>query len=259
MAEVNIADLHLGKLCWHGDTGENYDIKIGRDVFRRIVGEIADQLRGMALEYITIVWCNDFFNSDTIDKTTTAGTPQDTDVRWQKLFNLGVDLLVEATDIFAGIAPVRMFYTASNHDELTSYHAIKYLSAWFRGDERVEIDTDAMPRKYMLYGITLLGFGHGEKEGSGGSRDKASRLASMMPIEAPELWGHAKCREFHAGHLHSEQMIQEINGVIVRRISAPPAADTYHVKHGYIGAVRKAQTFLYDRERGLLQIINTPV
>lgn len=259
MAEVNIADLHLGKLCWHGDTGGNYDSKIARDMFYGMIGEIAEQLRRNPLEYITFVWTNDFFNSDTIDKTTTAGTPQDTDVRWQKMFNMGVDMLVAATDILAGIAPVKMFYTASNHDELNAYHAIKYLSAWFRNDHRVEIDTDAKPRKYLLYGSTLLGFGHGDKEGPGGTKDKASRLASMVPIEAPELWGQSRYREFHAAHLHSEQMIQEINGVIVRRISAPTAADTYHTTSGYLGAVRKAQSFLYDKERGLMQIINTPV
>lgn len=259
MAEINIADLHLGKLCWHGDTGGNYDSKIARDMFYGVIGEIAEQLRRKPLEYITFVWTNDFFNSDTIDKTTTAGTPQDTDVRWQKMFNMGVDMLVAATDILAGIAPVRMFYTASNHDELSAYHAVKYLSAWFRNDPRVGIDTDAKPRKYVLYGNTLLGFGHGDKEGPGGTKDKASRLASMVPIEAPELWGQSRFREFHAAHLHSEQMIQEINGVIVRRISAPTAADTYHTTSGYLGAVRKAQSFLYDKERGLMQIINTPV
>ena len=37
------------------------------------------------------------------------------------------------------------------------------------------------------------------------------------------------------------------------------ARDTYHTTHGYMGAVRKAQTFVYDKERGLVQAINTPV
>ena len=54
-------------------------------------------------------------------------------------------------------------------------------------------------------------------------------------------------------------MIQEINGVIVRRISSPTALDTYHTTRGYMGAVRKAQTFLYHKERGLVHTINTPV
>lgn len=261
MAEVNVADIHLGKLCWHGDTGANYDSKIAREVFYGIIAEVVDVLNPMAeqLDYITFVWTNDFFNSDTIAKTTTLGTPQDTDRRWQSLFNTGVEMLVAATGMLAEVAPVKMFYTASNHDEVSAYHAIKYLGAWFRNDPRVEVDADAKPRKYMLYGNTLLGFGHGDKEGGGGTRDKASRLASAMPIEAAHLWGQAKFREFHAAHLHSEQMIQEINGVIVRRISSPTAADTWHTSSGYIGAVRKAQSFLYDKERGLMQIINTPV
>ncbi|NLM09053.1 MAG: hypothetical protein GX215_09020 [Clostridiales Family XIII bacterium] len=73
------------------------------------------------------------------------------------------------------------------------------------------------------------------------------------------MWAKAKYHEIHAAHLHSEQMIEEINGVIVRRISSPTATDTYHYESAYIGAVRKAQTFIYDKERGLVHTINTPV
>lgn len=259
MAEVNIADLHLDKLCWHGDTGNNYDHKIARDVFNRIIAEIADALSGKPLEYINFVWANDFFNSDTITKTATAGTPQDSDVRWQKMFNVGTEMLVGAIDTLRQIAPVKSFYTPSNHDELNGYHALQFLAAWFRRDDDVEINIDAFPRKYQLYGNTLIGYCHGSTENANGTKDKASRLASLMPIEAADLWGRAKYREMHTAHLHSEQMIQEINGVIVRRISSPTAYDTWHTVSGFVGAVRKAQTFLYDRERGLMQILNTPV
>ena len=252
MAEVNIADLHLGRLSWHGDTGYNYDHKIARNLFMDIVSEVYHELKQKQLEFITFVWTNDFFNSDTILKTTTQGTPQDTDVRWQKLFNVGVDLLVDAIVILSELAPVKTFYTASNHDEITSYHAIKYLEAWFRKDQSITINTDARPRKYQLYGNTLIGYTHGDKE-------KPARLASMIPNEARTLWGSSVMREMHAAHLHSEHAIEEVNGVIVRRISSPTAPDTWSDKAGYVTAVRKAQTFLYDRERGLLQIINTPV
>lgn len=259
MAEVNLADLHVGKLAWHGDTPENYDYKIARDMFYQIINEAYQELQDKPIEYITFVWSNDFFNSDTIDQTTTAGTRQDTDVRWQKLFNVGVEMLVSAVDMLSQIAPVKTFYTPSNHDEVNGYHALKYLEAWFRKDPNVEVNTDAYPRKYQLYGNTLIGYTHGDKENSKGTKEKASRLASLMPIEASELWSKSKFREFHAAHLHSEQMIQEINGVIVRRISSPTAADTYHTTYGYLGAVRKAQVFIYDKERGLKQVINIPV
>jgi hypothetical protein len=259
MAEVNIADLHLSKLCWRGDTPENYDYKIARDTFYGIIGEICAQLRDKPIEYITFVWANDYFNADTIDQTTTAGTRQDCDVRWQKTYNVGVEMLVRGIEMLAAIAPVKTFYTPSNHDEVNGYHALKYLEAWFRADDRINVSIDAYPRKYQLYGNTLIGYCHGDKEESRGTKERASRLASLMPIEAADLWGKAKYREMHTAHLHSEQMIQEINGVIVRRISSPTALDTWHTTNGFMGAVRKAQTFMYDKERGLMQVINTPV
>jgi len=259
MAEVNMADLHLGKLCWHGETPENFDYKIARDTYYRIIAEIAEELKGKPLEYITFVWANDFFNTDTINNTTTKLTPQDVDVRWPKMFNVGVEMLVRGIEMLEELAPVKTFYTPSNHDEVNGYHALKYLEAWFRRDDNVTVDIDAYPRKYQLYGNTLIGYCHGDKEESKGTKERASRLASLMPLEAANLWAQARTREFHAAHLHSEQMIQEINGVIVRRISSPTAADVYHTTHGYMGAVRKAQTFLYDKDRGLKQVINTPV
>ena len=110
MAEVNLADLHFGKLCWHGDTGNNFDYKIATQVFRDIIERIYHELPE-GLDYITFVWANDFFNSDTIEQTTTAGTRQDVDVRWQKMFNKGVELLVEAITLFSELAPVKTFYT----------------------------------------------------------------------------------------------------------------------------------------------------
>ncbi len=259
MAEINISDLHLGKLCWHGDTPENYDHKIAQRVFFQIIGEIIEQLREKPIEYITFVWTNDFFNSDNPEKTTTAGTPQDTDIRDKKLFNVGVEMLVRAIEMLTAVAPVKTFYTPSNHDESTAYHALQFIRAWFRHDPNVEVNQDAYPRKYILYGQTLIGYTHGDKENAQGSKDKASRLASLMPIEAIDLWGKAIYHEMHAHHLHSEQMVQEINGVIVRRISSPTALDTYHTTYGYMGAVRKAQVFLYDKDRGPLHVINVPV
>lgn len=260
MCEINIADLHLGKLCWYGNTGENYDYKIARDIYYEMLSEIITEVKRHSLEYITFVWANDFFNADTPANTTTGLTPQECDVRWQKMFNVGVEMLVNGIGMMQELrVPIKTFYTPSNHDEVNGYHALKYLEAWFRSDSSMDINTDAYPRKYQMYGNTLIGYTHGNKENSKSSKEKASRLASLMPIEAPDMWSKSKTREFHAAHLHSEQMIQEINGVIVRRISSPTAADTYHATNGYIGAVRKAQTFLYDKDRGHVQTIHTPV
>ena len=260
MAEVNLADCHLGKLAWHGDTGADFDHKIAIEICKDVVDRICSELVRYDLDYILFVWTNDFFNSDTIGNTTTGGTPQDVDCRWQKMFNVGCDLLVWIIEQLRTIAPVKTFYTASNHDQMTSYYAIRYLSAWFKNDEFVEIDFDASPRKYIKYGNTLLGFSHGDKEGRESlSKEKASRLASCMPNEARELWGQTAFHELHAAHLHSEQMIQEINGVIVRRVSSPTGTDTYHSEYAWLGAVRKIQTFIWDKDYGNEVIYNTVI
>lgn len=260
MAEVNIADLHLGKLCWHGNTGENYDHKIAKRNFESIVDRICDDLSGMDLDHILFVWSNDYFNSDNEESSTTKGTLQDTDIRFEKLFKVGTQMLCWAVERFKQIAPVRTFRIPSNHDNVLSLAALVVLQAWFRDDQQVMIDDDVRPRKYILFGNSLTGFCHGDTEGrESKSSDKASRLASLMPNEARELWAKALYCEMHAGHLHSEQMIQEINGVIVRRISSPTASDTWHTESGYIGSTRKAMTFIYDVSDGIVQIIHTPV
>lgn len=259
MAEVNIADLHLGKLCWHGDTAEDYDYKIARRIFGEIVAEICEELKAQPIEKILFIAANDFFNSDTPMKTTTAGTPQDTDIRWQKLYKVGVAMLMDAVLALADIAPVEVLYTASNHDLTTMYHALCHLSDCRQIDpERVTVDTDAHARKYRLYGNTLIGFSHGDTERRQ-KRSALGALGALPPLEARELWAQAKYCEVHAAHLHCEQALDEVNGVIVRRISSPTASDTWHTESAYIGAVRKAQTFIYDREYGLIHTINTPV
>ena len=261
MAEVNIADLHLGKLCWRGDTGNNYDYKMARENFYRIISEIVCNLKIFPLEKIIFQIGNDFFNSDTPEQTTTAGTPQDTDIRWQKLQEVGEEMLIGGIDLLRTLkVPIEAYYIPANHDEVTSFGVTRTLKAWFRNDDDVFIDCSPMARKYLKYGKTLLGLTHGcDEKGQKATYYKPSTLAALPSIEARDLWPQTKFCEVHAAHLHGEHAILEMNGVIVRRISSPTATDTWHYRGGYVGNVRKAQTFIYDKERGLMHTVNTPV
>ena len=40
MLEVNIFDLHFGKLCWNGETGEDYDTKIASKRFHSAIDDL---------------------------------------------------------------------------------------------------------------------------------------------------------------------------------------------------------------------------
>jgi hypothetical protein len=125
-----------------------------------------------------------------------------------------------------------------------------YLSAWYKDNDRVTVSTDPSVRKYFEYGNNLIGYTHGDKE--------RGRIFGNMQVEAPKAWGRTLYREFHTGHLHSEQ-VKEANGVIVRSLSSITGRDSWHFESGYTGAIRKQQSFLWHKEDGLCEVWHTPI
>jgi hypothetical protein len=257
MLELNIADLHLGKLCWSGDSNDTYNYEIARKRFFYIINDVLTRTKHYKFNKILFVWSNDFFHTDTISNTTTGLTRQDSDMRWQQMFKLGSKMLIEAIDLISQFAPVETFYIGSNHDKMTSFFATENLNSWYRDNSNIYVNTDAKSRKYVEFGKCLIGFTHGHAENK--------RVGGLMPIEAKEAWGRTSYREFHLAHLHSEKayrpekIVDEDQGVIVRHVSSPTATDTWHFESGYVGAIQKSMSFVWDKEDGLLDILNTTV
>jgi hypothetical protein len=252
MLEVHVDDLHTGKLGWVGDSGESYDYKIARERALHIINDVINQTQHFKYEKILFIWSHDFFHFDNINQTTTAGTDQDSDLRWQKVFDVGMELLIDMVELLATQAPVETFYIASNHDRMTGYYAIKTLHAWFRKDDRVTVDVATIGRKYYRYGNTAIGFYHGDSL-------KKSKVKNLIPVEQPKMWGDTLYHEIHAAHFHSEKTVDEDNGVITRYTSSPTGTDYWHYQHGFVGAVKKAEHFVWDKEKGLRAIIMTPI
>lgn len=251
LLELNIADLHVGKLCWVGDANDTYDVTIAKDRFFTIIDDVLTRTKDYSFEKILFVWSNDFFHFDSPEKATTNGTRQDTDLQFHQMYKLGNEMLIEAIDMLTTIAPVHTMYIGSNHDKNTSYFATENLKSWFRNDPNVTVDATPVIRKYYEFGQCLIGFSHGHAEGK--------RLGKVMPIEAKEAWGRTKFHEMHAGHFHSEQVVKEENGTIVRYLPSVTGSDKWHFESGYVGAIKKAESFLWDKETGLLDIICTSV
>ena len=88
LLEVTLFDLHLGKLAWGKESGENYDSKIACDRFLTTIKTLLEHSKGFEYSKILFPIGSDFFNSDTIENTTTSGTPQDEDLRWKKTFRI---------------------------------------------------------------------------------------------------------------------------------------------------------------------------
>lgn len=251
MLEISIADLHIGKLCWVGDSNDTYNFEIARDRFFYIIKDVLTKTQGYKFEKIIFVWSNDFFHFDNLSNSTTNFTRQDTDLKLPQMFKLGVRMLIEAIDILSSIAPVETFYVGSNHDKLVSYFATEYIDAWYKDDKNVRVDTDPKIRKYVEFGKCLIQFSHGHAEGK--------RIGDVMSVEEREAWGRCVFNEVHAGHFHSEKTVSKDNGVIVRYLGSPTGTDTWHYESGYVSAIKKGQSFVWDREHGLEQIIYTTI
>lgn len=251
--EINIADLHLGKFSCDYETGELLNSEIAERRFFEVIKKECDNISqyGEYIEKILFVWTNDFFNSDGISQSTTGGTPQDTDMKWQKLYLTGVNMLIKAIDKLSTLAPVKTFYIASNHSRQTDYYAICTLNAWFRNYSNVEVDITPHTRHYERYGVNLIGFAHSYYE-------KKQNLPYLMSIECKEDWGKTSYREYHLAHYHSEK-VEEKGGIVFRWLPSVTGTDTWSNDCGFIGAVRRSYSFVYDRDRGLIQINSTIV
>ena len=129
MLEVNIFDLHFGKLCWNGETGEDYDTKIASKRFHNAIDDIVGKAVFHDVDKIVFPVGNDFFNSDNLRNTTTNLTPQDEDLRWQKTYTNGRKLIVEGIDKLRTIAPVDVVIVQGNHDFQRSFYLGDSLTA----------------------------------------------------------------------------------------------------------------------------------
>ncbi len=247
--EISAFDLHIGKMTWKEESGENSDLKIQTRRITEIFEKLLSYARNYPIERILIPFGGDIFNTDNKFNTTTANTPQDEDTRYQKTFRAGRVLAIDLIDMCSKIAPVDVLVLSGNHDEQKAFYLGEALFSWFHNNPNVKIDNKAKRRKYYAYGKNLVMFVHGSEE-------KLNKLPGIMAMEEPGLWAKAKFREVHCGDKHHREDIlyrtHEEDGVVVRRLSSPSPTDAWHASKGFIGALQGAESFLWHREEGLI-------
>jgi hypothetical protein len=158
--------------------------------------------------------------------------------------------MVWMAELCLQIAPVEFILVQGNHDTTASFHLARFLYGWFHSHERVTVDYNTMKRKYRQYGKTLLGFTHGDEV-------KPEKLPGIMATEVPREWGETRFREVHCGHRHRARQTQHVpvnthDGTIVRELRALSATDKWHYDHGFVGAQRAADAFVYSPDSGFV-------
>lgn len=249
---INIFDLHLGKLAWGEETGEDYDFEIAKDRFRTAIEDLVNKSKGYNIKKILLPSGNDYFNSDraTPFAQTTHGTPMQDDTRWQKLFKEGHILLTESINRLSKVAPVDVIMVYGNHDYERTYYLGEVLSAVFEKNPNVNINNGPKSRKYYKWGVCLLGLTHGNNE-------KPQELPLIMAQEAPKEWADTWYREWYLGHLHHKQKYitqeaKDYRGVRVTYLTSPTASDAWHYNKGFTGAIKGAEAFILNDKEGMI-------
>jgi hypothetical protein len=248
MMEMSLPDLHIGKLAWKEETGENYDSKSARACARRAVRELLGRASGFAIERFLVPIGNDMLHTDTIENTTTGGTRQDVDSRHHKMFVAAYEVAVEIIDSLMPTAPVKVLIVPGNHDRANALKLGVVLEAHYRNTDRVTVDAAPTLRKYEVYGVNLLGFTHGSDE-------KHGDLPLIMAQEKPGEWAKALHKEWHLGHLHKRKQQNFTagdthGGVPVRILPSLSGTDAWHYMKGYVKGQRAAESYLWSFDNG---------
>ena len=133
LLELNLFDVHFGKLAWHEESSDNYDLKIATQRVYDAVDGLLDKARGYDFERIVLPTGNDLFNADKDYpfSSTTAGTPQHEDARWQRTFRTVRQVMCEVIEKLQLIAPVDVPIIPGNHDKTKCFFLGDSLEGWF--------------------------------------------------------------------------------------------------------------------------------
>lgn len=238
---VDPADVHIGKLCSSLDGGA-YNSEIAVRRVKEGVQGIINKAKGFSIDKILFITGNDILHTDNTKRTTTGGTPQDTDGMWHENFITARKLYVEIIEMLLPIADIHVVFNPSNHDYMAGYYLLDSISSWFSKSKNITFDCSITHRKYFQYGKNLIGSTHGDGA-------KLINLGPLMANEKAEMWGQTKHRYIYTHHVHHKTS-KDMIGVTIESLRSPSGSDAWHNKEGYTGVPKAVEGFIHHKEHG---------
>jgi hypothetical protein len=239
---IDPADIHIGKLSSSFETGESYNVAIAVSRVREGLKSLLSLVQPFQIDKIVLVMGNDVLHTDTTKRTTTSGTPQDTDGMWHENFLIAKDLYVDIIETLSQLADVHCVFNPSNHDFMSGFFLAQCVEAWFSKCGNITFDCTMRNRKIYKYHDNLLGFTHGDGA-------KETDLPLLLATEFPVEWAESKFRKIYKHHLHHKNEKDYI-GVTVQTVRTTSGADGWHHKSGYQHAPKAMECFLHGKGKG---------
>jgi hypothetical protein len=238
---IDIADLHIGKLATAFETGEDYNSQIAVKRAKDGLQGILNKAKGFDIDKILFVAGNDILHTDNTRRTTTGGTPQDTDGMWYDNFIMAKNLYIELLEKLMSFADVEVVYNPSNHDYTHGFFLMQLIEAHF-SKSSIRFNVDLKHRKAFKYGNNLIGTTHGDGA-------KIENLPLLLATEFPILWSETKHRYIYSHHVHHKTS-KDFIGVTFETLRSPSGSDSWHHKNGYTGVPRAVEGYVHHKEFG---------
>lgn len=267
---INACDVHFGKLSVESETGFTYNIEKANERIRKGVAALAAKAKVHGISKIIFVMGNDVAHVDTPHRTTTSGTPQDTDGMWHQSFLAAKKAYIAVIENLTQIADVHLVHCVSNHDFQTGWMIADSVCSWFYNHPNVytaEGSVSIAHRKYVQFGNNLLMFTHGD-----GCKEKD--IPNLMQYEARQAWGECKFSYAYLGHFHSkirnaygknsQKIEKDFIGVTVIKsagnvdpsmntfvevVRSPSPPDRWHTTNGYVNE-QAVECFIHSPTKG---------
>ena len=240
---IDPADIHIGKLSTNYETGKDYNSSIAIKRVHEGIQGILDKSNGFNIDKILFVAGNDILHIDTPKRTTTSGTPQDTDGMWYENFLKAKELYVEVLEHLLNVADVTFVFNPSNHDYQSSFFLSDTIKTWFRNCSNIDFDCSIAHRKYYKYYSNLIATTHGDG-------CKSTTLPMVVADEASIYWSSCKHRYIYTHHVHHKTS-KDFAGITQESLRSPSEADSWHHRNGYQSSNNKAiEGFLHHKKNG---------
>jgi hypothetical protein len=238
---IDPADVHIGKLCSAFEAGESYNNQIAVQRVLSGVDGILNKTSSFNIDKILFVIGNDILHIDNPKRTTTSGTPQDTDGMWHSNFLIAKQLYVDIIEKLMCIADVEVVFNPSNHDYTNGFFLAQLIETHFRNCENVNFDCSISHRKYFKYHNNLIGTTHGDGA-------KQQDLPLLMANESKD-WVNCKHKYFYVHHFH-HKISKDYMSVCVESLRTPSGTDSWHHRNGYQHAPKAVEGFIHDKNNG---------
>ena len=240
---LTITDFHLGMYAYEAETGDDWDMRIARDVF---LNSIHDMIKASPKSG-TGVLCQlgDFLHWDGIlSVTPQSGHILDADTRYGKLVEMAMSVMTEAVRMMLRkFEKVVVISAEGNHDISGSIWLRKHIKHLFGNESRLSVIDNDFPYYAYLHGETMLAFHHGHKV-------KLANLHKLFASEPRfrEMWGSATTTYIHTGHYHHERVVED-GGAIAEMHPTLSGRDAYAARGGWVSR-RGAKAITYHKTEG---------